>query len=196
MNKERVNISEIKENSRNPRYITEDNFKRLVKDLTEFPKMLEARPLIIDEKNVVLGGNQRLKALIHLGYTEVPVDRVTGWTKKEKDRFIIQDNLSRGGWDYDELANTWALEDLTEWGLNIPDAPKEIDYSILDDDDESLEDQLSELSGNVKKGILIDFLPEHYAEALEIVNFWRKKGLYVGSFLIEKLNEEKNKIKS
>jgi ParB-like chromosome segregation protein Spo0J len=153
--------------------------------------MLEVRPLVINDKNMVLGGNMRLKALLHLGYTEVPVDRVK-WSKKKELQFIIQDNLNFGAWDWNILANEWNTADLNEWGLKVPELPSDVDYSLLDE--ESLEDQLNDFESNVKKGILIEFNPEHYENAREIINFWRKNRLYVGGFLIEKLNEEKKKL--
>ena len=72
-----LNISEIKPNKENPRYISESKFKKLVKSLMDFPQMLEARPLVIDEDFIVLGGNMRLKALKSSGIFKVPVYQVS-----------------------------------------------------------------------------------------------------------------------
>jgi hypothetical protein len=49
-----LNLNEIKENPKNPRFIKDDKFKKLVKSIKEFPKMLELRPLVLDENNIVL----------------------------------------------------------------------------------------------------------------------------------------------
>ncbi len=57
-----MNINEIKPNPSNPRIIKDDKFKKLVKSIQDFPQMLELRPIVIDENNIVLGGNMRLKA--------------------------------------------------------------------------------------------------------------------------------------
>ncbi len=54
-----MNINEIKPNPSNPRKIDEDDFAKLVKSIKDDPKLLEAKPLIIDENNVILGGNPR-----------------------------------------------------------------------------------------------------------------------------------------
>ena len=67
-----MRITDIKPNPNNPRIIKDDKFKKLVKSIKDFPQMLELRPIVIDENNVVLGGNMRLKACIEAGLTDVP----------------------------------------------------------------------------------------------------------------------------
>lgn len=114
-----MNINDIKLNEHNPRDITPEQFKKLKKSLQEFPEMLETRPLVIDENNVVIGGNMRLRVLRELGYTDVPVKQVTGWTEEQKKEFTIKDNLSYGQWDWEMLANEWDVEQLADWGLEI-----------------------------------------------------------------------------
>ena len=117
---EKLNIAAIKPNEENPRFITDSKFKKLVKSIKDFPEMLEARPLVIDEDNVVLGGNMRLKALKSAGIFEIPVKRVEGWTAEQKKEFIIKDNLGYGEWDWEMVANGWDAEQLEDWGLDIP----------------------------------------------------------------------------
>jgi ParB-like chromosome segregation protein Spo0J len=117
---EKLNIAAIKPNEENPRFITDAKFKKLVKSIKDFPEMLEARPLVIDEDNVVLGGNMRLKALKSAGIFEIPVKRVEGWTADQKKEFIIKDNLGYGEWDWELVANGWDAEQLEDWGLDIP----------------------------------------------------------------------------
>lgn len=117
---EYLNIAAIKPNEENPRFITDAKFKKLVKSIKDFPEMLEARPLVIDEDNVVLGGNMRLKALRAAGVIDVPVKKVIGWTEQQKREFIIKDNVGFGEWDWDILANSWDAEILDHWGLDIP----------------------------------------------------------------------------
>jgi ParB-like chromosome segregation protein Spo0J len=114
-----MNIKDIKLNSHNPRDITPEQFAKLKKSLQEFPQMLDTRPLVIDENNVVLGGNMRLRVLQDLGFEEVPVKQVTGWTEEQKKEFIVKDNLSYGMWDWEMLANEWDAEQLEDWGLEV-----------------------------------------------------------------------------
>ena len=115
-----MNINEIKPNPNNPRIIKDDKFKKLVKSIQDFPQMLELRPIVIDENNVVLGGNMRLKACIEAGLTDVPVKQAKELTEEQKKEFIVKDNVGYGEWDWDDLANNWDEQLLTEWGLDIP----------------------------------------------------------------------------
>jgi Predicted transcriptional regulators len=130
---EKLNIAAIKPNEENPRFITDAKFKKLVKSIKDFPEMLEARPLVIDEDNVVLGGNMRLKALKSAGIFEIPVKRVEGWTAEKKKEFIIKDNLGYGEWDWELVANGWDAEQLEDWGLDIPSFEVEPIEAIEDD---------------------------------------------------------------
>jgi hypothetical protein len=45
-------------------------------------------------------------------------------TDEEKQRFIIQDNISGGEWDWEILANEWIDFPLADWGLDLPDDEK------------------------------------------------------------------------
>ena len=112
--------TQIIANGNNPRYIKDEKFDKLVKSIKEFPEMLNARPLILDEDYVVLGGNMRLKACKELKITKIPVTIAKGFTDKQKEQFIIKDNSSFGDWDWDMLANDWDVIELEDWGLDIP----------------------------------------------------------------------------
>ena len=113
-------IQEIKSNPNNPRLIKDHKFKQLVKSIQDFPQMLELRPIVIDENNMVLGGNMRLKACLEAGLTDVPVIHANNLTEAQKKEFIIKDNISFGEHDWDSLANEWNIIELDEWGLDIP----------------------------------------------------------------------------
>ena len=116
-----MKISEIKLNKKNPRLIKGDKFEKLKKSITEFPKMLELRPIIIDNDNIILGGNMRYQALKDLGYKELPdnwVKKSSELSEEEKQRFIMVDNISYGDFDWDIIANEWDTEILADWGLD------------------------------------------------------------------------------
>jgi len=113
-------VSQIKPNPNNPRLIKDNKFKQLVKSIQDFPQMLELRPIVIDENNVVLGGNMRLKACLEAGLTDVPVIHANNLSEEKKKEFIVKDNVGYGEWDWDDLANNWDALELTEWGLDIP----------------------------------------------------------------------------
>jgi len=116
----KVKITEVKGNPKNPRLIKDDKFKKLVKSIQEFPQMLELRPIVVDENNIVLGGNMRLKACKEAGLKEVYIVKAEGLTELQKDEFIVKDNVGFGEWDWDELANTFEAEQLEDWGLDVP----------------------------------------------------------------------------
>ncbi|WP_292901762.1 ParB N-terminal domain-containing protein [Nonlabens sp.] len=128
-----MKLKDIKPNPNNPRVLRDEKFQKLKQSITEFPKMLSLRPMVIDENNVVLGGNMRLRALQELGFTDVDdawVKRSSDLTEQEKKRFIIADNVAFGEWDWDTLANDWEVVDLEAWGLEIPQFNQDIN---LDD---------------------------------------------------------------
>ena len=192
-----VPINQIKPNPKNPRVIKDDKFKKLFKSIEEFPQMLEKRPLVcftdVDGKFVVLGGNMRLKASKEVGLKELPILLADDWTEEQKNEFLIKDNVGFGEWNWDELNTDWDSEQLENWGLDVPKFETEVDYSILDDDDE-LNQQLDDMTNGVKKAIQIEFEAEHYEEAFALVKFWREKGGYVGGMIMEFLKAEKEKV--
>jgi DNA modification methylase len=138
-----MNINEIKPNPNNPRLIKDHKFKQLVKSIQDFPQMLELRPIVIDEHNMVLGGNMRLKACLEAGLTDVPVIHANNLSEEKKKEFIVKDNVGYGEWDWDDLANNWDALELTEWGLDIPNFDAEVleaqedDFAVLDGGNET-----------------------------------------------------------
>jgi len=152
----KVNISSIKPNNENPRFIKDAKFKKLIKSIKSFPEMLEARPLIVDENMMVLGGNMRLKALKSSGIFEVPIKQVFGWSEEQKKEFIVKDNVGFGEWDWDILANQYDQEELVEWGMDIPEFPTE---EVLEAEEDDYEEP-DEMQVDVVLGDLIE-IGEH-----------------------------------
>lgn len=188
-----VKISEVKSNPNNPRLIKDDKFNKLVNSIKEFPKMLELRPIVVNDDMIVLGGNMRLKACKEAGLKEIPIIKASELTEDEQRQFIIKDNVGYGEWDWNMIANEWDSDMLVEWGLDVWQAPADVDYSILDEGDD-LDDLISDMADGVKKAIQIEFEAEHYDEAYELVKFWRERNAYVGGMIMEYLKAEKEKI--
>jgi hypothetical protein len=115
-----VKIDSIRKNPENPRIIRDDKFKKLVKSLNEFPEMMNIRPVVVNKAGVILGGNMRYEAAKVAGWQEIPVEVVELSPEKERE-FVIKDNVSGGEWDFDALANGWGVEELTDWGVDVPD---------------------------------------------------------------------------
>jgi hypothetical protein len=116
----KVKISEVKLNPNNPRIIKDDKFAKLVKSIQELPEMLKIRPIVVNADMVVLGGNMRLKACKEAGLKEVPIIIADNLTEAQQREFLIKDNVSGGEWDFEILANEWDVEQLEEWGLDVP----------------------------------------------------------------------------
>lgn len=113
-----VKLSEVIPNPNNPRQIKDEKFKKLVESIKNFPEMLSLRPIVVNDNMVVLGGNMRLKACKEAGLKEVPIIKASELTDEQQKEFIIKDNVGFGEWDWDQLANEWDVEQLTEWGLD------------------------------------------------------------------------------
>ena len=93
--------------------------------------MLELRPIVVDENNIVLGGNMRLKACIEVGLKEVFIVKADDLTEQQKDEFIVKDNVGFGEWDWNILANEWDTDKLQDWGLDLPIIMDEPSYEDL-----------------------------------------------------------------
>jgi DNA modification methylase len=153
MKTEKVKISEIHANKNNPRIIKDDKFRKLVKSIQDFPQMLEIRPIVVDEDNIVLGGNMRLKACKEAGLKEVYIVKADNLTEEQKQEFIVKDNVGFGEWDWDMLANEWDTEKLDEWGLDLP-----VDLSVTEIEAE--EDDFDVPEGGIETDIVLGDLFE------------------------------------
>jgi len=177
----KLKINEIKANESNPRIIKEAKFKKLVQSIKDFPKMLELRPIVIDENNIILGGNMRYKACVEAGIKEVPVKIAKGLTEEQKQEFIVKDNVGFGEWDWDILGNEWDNQKLGEWGMDVWQPEEAVDYSILDDI--NIDGDLDTMQDRSKRAICIEFDNEHYDEANEIINKARANGINLGAII-------------
>lgn len=120
-----LNNGQIEGLPKNPRFIRDNQFEKLKKSIEDFPEMLQYRELIVyplNGKFVVVAGNMRLRAGQELGFTEFPCKVLPKETTVERLKEItIKDNNSFGEWDFDDLANEWDKEQLSEWGVETYD---------------------------------------------------------------------------
>ena len=156
----KVKINKIKSNPKNPRLIKDGKFNKLVKSITNFPQMLEKRPLVcftdVDGKYVVLGGNMRLKASKQAGLKELPIILADDWTEEQKNEFIIKDNVGFGEWEWDDLANEWDIDQLDDWGLDLP---ADLNVTELEAEEDDYE-MPNKINTNIVKGDIIE-IGEH-----------------------------------
>jgi hypothetical protein len=189
-----MKLSSIKLNSRNPRTITEDKLDKLKNSIKEMPKGLSIKPMIVDENNVIIGGNQRYLALVELGYDEIPdnwVKKVIDLTEDEKKRFLIVDNVSFGEWDWGLINEDFDLDTLDSWGLDVVSFSSEVDYGILDYVD--ITEEVEDMKKAVKRGIMLDFDSIYYSEAQDLFKYYRSKKIDLGVLIINLLKQEKEK---
>lgn len=156
MKTEAVKIQDVKTNPNNPRLIKDDKFKKLVRSIKEFPEMLKLRPIVVDENNIVLGGNMRLRACKEAGLKEVHIIKADQLTEKQQREFIIKDNVGFGEWDWDDLANEWDVDELEDWGLDLPVDLKVEELEAEEDDYE----MPNEIKTDIVLGDLIE-IGEH-----------------------------------
>jgi len=129
-----IEPSKLKTSPSNPRAIREPAMEKLMRSIAEDPELMQARPLIVNDKMEVLAGNQRLRACIALKWPTVPCV-VVDWDEAKQRRAMIKDNVSAGEWDQDMLANEWEVEELKDMGLDLDwDEPEETE-GLTDPDD-------------------------------------------------------------
>lgn len=125
-----MKLSEIHTNPNNPRLIKDDKFRKLVMSVKDFPKMMELRPIIVDDSGMILGGNMRYLACKELGMEEIPDEWVKVTSKlsdEEKKKFIVQDNIQHGQWDFDILFEEYDVVELLDFGVDIPKTEEELE---------------------------------------------------------------------
>lgn len=96
MKTEIVKLSQIQVNGANPRTISKEKFDKLINSILVLPKMLELRPIVVDDTFVALGGNMRCRALTAIESMSVDelAQRLSGLsdyqkkTEAEKQRLV------------------------------------------------------------------------------------------------------------
>lgn len=136
---EKRKIEDLKPHSKNPRQFTEKGMKDLENSINSIGFM---QPININQDGTILSGHARTLKLKEMGETEVDVyvpDRLL--TPKQEEEILVRANSNTAGqWDFDILANEFNLEEINEWGLEVPQIPeidlsdknKEIDIDNLD----------------------------------------------------------------
>ena len=165
------NEGQIEGLSKNPRWLHDDEGKRLKKSLIDSPEFLEYKPLMVyamdNCKYVTICGNMRLRIALQLreeGYSEfdtIPCVILKADTPIEKIKeYAIKDNVQAGNWDWDELANgEWETDDLQNWG---------VDCSFLNTDENDTDiDELFEDAQNTESKVKDIKLSVHIPQELE-----------------------------
>jgi ParB family transcriptional regulator, chromosome partitioning protein len=189
-------ITDLIPYANNSRTHTDDQVLQIASSIKEFGF---TNPVLVDDEGGIVAGHGRVMAAKKLNLKEVPTITLIGLTEAQKKAYIIADNklALNAGWDDEMLKLEFdALKeldfDLEITGFDISELNFNIaNYDILDD--ENLDKELEEMAAGVKKAIQIEFEPEHYEEAQEIIKYWRNKGAYVGYMILRYLEAEKSK---
>tara|TARA_B000000532_G_scaffold199708_1_gene166193 strand:+ start:185 stop:667 length:483 start_codon:yes stop_codon:yes gene_type:complete len=120
---EKIKIHELKQAEYNPRKMTTKQYEDLKKSLEKFGCV---DPIIINSDNTIVGGHQRVRIMVELGATQVPVVRVN-LSKKDEKELNVRLNKNTGEFDFDIMADNFDIEDLLEWGFKHIDLGLNID---------------------------------------------------------------------
>lgn len=166
-----MQVDALHPSEHNPRQITEDDFAELVKSLLLLPKGLYYRPVVVDDRNIALGGNMRLRALKYI--KELGFDDLANILRASY-RFRHFDEAKQAG-----LLNYWR-----EWQMR-PTVPT-LYASELDEGEQEqfiIKDNLSfgtfdidmlaneyDIAAIIDDGFDVDLLPKSAIEALAAAN--------------------------
>ena len=116
MNTEKIKLTQVSTHEKNPRRITDGNLKKLINSILVFPRMLELRPVVIDDAMVPLGGNMRIKALTHIAAMSIEqiksqLQTVYDFTKKTEKQ---QQEIEKHWEEWDKTIHVVRAKSLTE----------------------------------------------------------------------------------
>jgi len=122
-----LKFEDLHQNQHNPRFMSKDAMERLKQSIQRDPEFMTLRPIVYGPDRVILGGNQRHRACVEMGMTEIPA----GWaieasdlTDDQQKRFGLVDNApegASGAWDWEILTANWTLPELSEVGFTVHD---------------------------------------------------------------------------
>jgi DNA modification methylase len=117
-------ISELTPAPYNPRESTEKQESQLKQSLKKFGVV---EPIIYNKQTgYIVGGHFRVRELQKLGYTEIECV-IVDLSEEDEKELNIRLNANTGQWDWDALANNFELEDLNDWGLEVPNMKHELE---------------------------------------------------------------------
>lgn len=111
-----IAIKEIKEHPKNSRYIKKEMLAHLDKSISKHG--LIDKPVLNQDK-VLIGGHQRVRLLKKKKIKSIQCwmpDRML--SDADVEELLIGNNLYKGEWDWDHMANNWDVLDLLEKGFS------------------------------------------------------------------------------
>jgi ParB-like chromosome segregation protein Spo0J len=194
---EQIALDELIPYANNARTHSEEQVLQIASSIKEFGFNA---PVLIDKDKGIIAGHGRVMAAKKLGLKQAPCIRLEHLTEPQKKAYILADNriALNSEWNIDflkiELETLKEFDfDLTSLGFDKSELNfEEINYDFVNQED--LDNQMQSMASGVRKAIQIEFEPEHYEEAFQLVKFWRDQGGYVGMMLLDYLKAEKAKL--
>ena len=154
------NTGQVKGLPKNPRFIRDEKYAKLLQSIKDDPEMLELRELIVYDTDsdlgyVVAGGNMRYRAMKELGYKEVPCKVLpTDFPIDKLRRIVLKDNSSFGETDFEALLAEWSQDEIELAAIDIPEldmaeedespAPTPQEESTVEEDEDFEENDVEE----------------------------------------------------
>ena len=100
-------------------------------------------PVLVDEDGEIIAGHGRVMAARKLGIEEVPTMTATGWTKAQKQAYVLADNQlpQNAGWDMDLLSVEMKDLDADGFDLSLIGFGDDMLANMLVDPTEGLTDE-------------------------------------------------------
>jgi len=150
-------LSDLKPAPYNPRTSTAKQETHLKASLEKFGVV---EPIVFNKQTgYTVGGHFRIRELKKLGYKEIECV-IVDLNEADEKELNIRLNANTGAWDWDALANEWEAEDLTEWGLDIPNYVAEEEKCKIEE---------KEILPFIKTHILFSFSPELFADIQDLI---------------------------
>ena len=140
MNIQKIQISKLIPATYNPRKDLKPNDEEYIKIKNSIENFGFVSPLIVNKDMTVIGGHQRLKVLIELGYTELECI-VVDLDKTREKALNIALNKIQGDWDEEKLENLLKELKTENFDLELTGFNSEEINDLLDDFFETTEDE-------------------------------------------------------
>jgi hypothetical protein len=186
----KVPINSIYKNPSNPRCISESKFQKLVQSIKDVPWMLKLRPIVVNDCNIILGGNQRHRACVEAGMTHVWIIKADKITDAQQRRFILRDNIDFGKYDQEILWKHYTPEEFVKYGGEIellekkavsvdeevkPPPPIGDDVVEPNLDEEGYEESSEEFKNKSVKQVVFFFQTDQYVNVIKDLDDISKK---------------------
>ena len=137
---ERRKVDDLIPYARNARTHSDEQVAQLAASIKEWGW---TTPVLIDEDGEIIAGHGRVMAARKLGIEEVPTMTATGWTKAQKQAYVLADNQlpQNAGWDMDLLSVEMKDLDADGFDLSLIGFGDDMLANMLVDETEGLTDE-------------------------------------------------------